>query len=136
MPLGGFPFSAWQPLQVMQVCLYFFNNAYDRYESWSFMHQPAILQRAKRWPQHYPSLAFPYMSVGVLLPCALLVALGVRVVFFASILCSWEVLDSLTLVWNQVSEMAAAFKAAVEGYLIIQRVISYSPSPMPLLCRS
>jgi hypothetical protein len=136
----------------MQVCLYFINSVVDSYSSYQFMQQPEILERAKRWPQHYPtigcggwqpvrlengctqrnktahnrnhtaqhkktsrlsinssqrtsSFAFcsvPYFSLGVLLPCAVLAALGIKVLMTASVLVTWEVVDSLKLVWSQL----------------------------------
>lgn len=128
------------------MCLYFINSVVDSYSSYQFMQQPDILERAKRWPQHYPtigcgawqpvrlehgctqrhnttqhntkklrlsinnsqrtsSFAFcsvPYFSLGVLLPCAVLAALGIKVLMTASVLVTWEVVDSLKLVWSQL----------------------------------
>jgi hypothetical protein len=40
----------------------------------------------------------------VLLPCALLAALGVKVLLTASVLVGWEVIDSLNLIWTQASK--------------------------------
>ena len=36
------------------VCIYFANSVWDSLSTWSFMRQPEVLQRAARWPQHYP----------------------------------------------------------------------------------
>ncbi|KAI3426484.1 hypothetical protein D9Q98_008850 [Chlorella vulgaris] len=84
------------------VCLYFINSVVDSYSSYQFMQQPEILERAKRWPQHYPTIGVPYFSLGVLLPCAVLAALGIKVLMTASVLVTWEVVDSLKLVWSQL----------------------------------
>jgi hypothetical protein len=51
-----------------------------------------------------PARSFPFFSVGVLLPCALLAALGVKVLLTASVLAGWEVIDSLNLIWAQASK--------------------------------
>ena len=51
-----------------------------------------------------PARSFPFFSVGVLLPCALLAALGVKVLLTASVLVGWEVIDSLNLIWAQASK--------------------------------
>ncbi len=45
--------------------------------------------------------------MSLLLPCALLAALGVQVLLTASVLVAWELLDSLNLVWTQVCRLAA-----------------------------
>lgn len=55
--------------------------------------------------------SFPFFSMGVLLPCALLAALGVKVLLTASVLVGWEVVDSLNLIWTQARQ-AAAWEAA------------------------
>lgn len=47
--------------------------------------------------------SFPYLSVGMLLPCAVLAALGIKVLFCAWFMVAWEVFDSLNLVWTQAS---------------------------------
>lgn len=49
-----------------------------------------------------PPCSFPYLSVAVLLPCALLAAAGVQVLLSASVLVAWELCDSLNLIWTQV----------------------------------
>ncbi|PRW45162.1 hypothetical protein C2E21_6125 [Chlorella sorokiniana] len=85
------------------VCLYFLNSVYDSVSTWQWSRQPEVVERARRWPQHYPTVSFPYLSVSLLLPCALLAALGVQVLLTASVLVAWELFDSLNLVWTQLS---------------------------------
>ena len=56
-----------------------------------------------RTPLPRPGCSFPYLSVGVLLPCAFCTALGIQTPLFAGGLFAWEVCDSLKLVWTQAS---------------------------------
>ncbi|KAL4444581.1 hypothetical protein ABPG77_002398 [Micractinium sp. CCAP 211/92] len=84
------------------VCLYFLNGVYDKLDTWQFMRQPEVLARAHRWPQHYPRVGFPWLNVSLVLPCAVLAALGVRVLVTASVLVAYELLDSLRLIWTSL----------------------------------
>lgn len=45
---------------------------------------------------------FPWLNVSLVLPCAVLAALGVRVLVTASVLVAYELLDSLRLIWTSV----------------------------------
>ncbi|EFN56472.1 hypothetical protein CHLNCDRAFT_145146 [Chlorella variabilis] len=100
----------------LMICMYFINTVYDRYGSYQFTQQPEVLERAKRWPQHYPVISFPYLSVGMLLPCAVLAALGIKVLFCAWFMVAWEVFDSLNLL------MMLLFSGVKPNELVVKRL--------------
>jgi len=39
-----------------QVCLYFLNSVFDSVSTWQWSRQPEVMERARRWPQHYPAV--------------------------------------------------------------------------------
>ncbi|KAL4436580.1 hypothetical protein ABPG75_003719 [Micractinium tetrahymenae] len=102
------------------VCLYFLNGIYDKLDSWQFMRQPEVVARAQRWPQHFPRVGFPFFSVAVLLPCAVLAALGVRVLATASVLVAYELLDSLRLIWTSL--LMLLFNSIQPNELVVKRL--------------
>ncbi|PSC68068.1 family transcriptional regulator [Micractinium conductrix] len=102
------------------VCCYFLNAIYEKVESYQFLQQPEVLERARRWPQYYPAPRFPWFSCTVLLPCAVLAALGVRVLWTASVLVAYEALDSLQLVWGSLLMLLA--NGAQPNELVMKRL--------------
>lgn len=77
--------------------------------------RPHFLNPARFAPPCHSSRSFPYLSVTLLLPCALLATLGVQVLLTASVLVAWELLDSLNLVWTQVGCCCAGCTGAGTG---------------------
>lgn len=54
-------------------------------------------------PATLPPRRFPYFGVAVLLPCALLAAAGFKVLATGAVLVVFEVFDSASLIWAQLS---------------------------------
>lgn len=53
-------------------------------------------------PPAPPACSFPWLSVAVVLPCALLTAAGVKVLVAGSALVVFEAYDSARLIWTQL----------------------------------
>lgn len=69
-----------------------------RHRAWlSWSGAPPSPPPAGRLPRR-----FPWLNVSLVLPCAVLAALGVRVLVTASVLVAYELLDSLRLIWTSV----------------------------------
>lgn len=56
------PATLW--LARLLVCLFFVNSVWDSLATWSFMRQPEVLERAQRWPQHYPPVRCAWVGPG------------------------------------------------------------------------
>lgn len=86
------------------VCTYFFNLVYSEVETWGHMHTVEAQERMLRWrePGQIRPLPFPVFPTAVVLPSAILTALGVLPWLFGSVLLATVTWRDARLTWNMI----------------------------------
>lgn len=59
-------------------------------------------EKTAKFPDHYNAAPFPWLSLLVLLPCAILAGVGVRVRITAMLLMAEITRGTIALIWQQM----------------------------------
>ncbi len=84
------------------ICSYFINHVYEQCEAYARMATPEMREKTAKFPDHYIAAPFPWLSLLVLLPCAILAGVGVRVRITAMLLMAEITRGTIALIWQQM----------------------------------
>lgn len=84
------------------ICSYFINHVYEQCEAYARMATPEMREKTAKFPDHYIAAPFPWLSLLVLLPCAMLAGVGVRVRMTAMLLMVEITRGTSALIWQQM----------------------------------
>jgi hypothetical protein len=84
------------------ICSYFINHVYEQCEAYARMATPEMREKTAKFPDHYIAAPFPWLSLLVLLPCAVLAGIGVRVRISAMLLMVEITRGTVALLWQQM----------------------------------
>lgn len=84
------------------ICTYFANEVYEQCELYTQMATTEMKDKTVKFPERYPPVPFPYLSLLILLPCVVLIAVGVKIHLSASVLMVNTVKDTASLLQQQM----------------------------------
>ena len=90
------------------ICCFYLNLVYSEVETWTHMHTVEAQMKMLRWRepgQNIRPLPFPIMYAAVLLPAALLTAIGIVPWLFGSMLLFFVIWRDARLTWAMLTNM-------------------------------